>query len=77
MVLLIANEGPLGPEWRDHPLKGRLVEGKVLVDGMALSEGSVVTVVTREPFQGVQLKRRCHRRGDSLVEGGCRQRFGS
>ena len=22
MVLLIANEGPLGPEWLDHPLKG-------------------------------------------------------
>jgi mRNA interferase YafQ len=22
MMLLIANEGPLGPEWFDHPLKG-------------------------------------------------------
>jgi mRNA interferase YafQ len=22
MLLLIANEGPLGPEWLDHPLKG-------------------------------------------------------
>ena len=22
MVLLIANDGPLGPEWRDHPLGG-------------------------------------------------------
>jgi mRNA interferase YafQ len=22
MLLLIANEGPLGPEWSDHPLKG-------------------------------------------------------
>ncbi len=22
MLLLIANEGPLGPEWRDHPLSG-------------------------------------------------------
>ena len=22
MLLLIANEGPLGPEWRDHALKG-------------------------------------------------------
>ncbi|HKY94024.1 MAG TPA: type II toxin-antitoxin system YafQ family toxin [Kiloniellales bacterium] len=22
MLLLIANEAPLGPEWRDHPLKG-------------------------------------------------------
>jgi mRNA interferase YafQ len=22
MMLLIANEGPLGPEWHDHPLKG-------------------------------------------------------
>ncbi len=23
MLLLIANDGPLGPEWRDHPLKGQ------------------------------------------------------
>lgn len=23
MTLLIANEGPLGPEWSDRPLKGR------------------------------------------------------
>ena len=23
MLLLIANDGPLGPEWKDHPLKGR------------------------------------------------------
>lgn len=23
MLLLIANEGPLGPAWKDHPLKGR------------------------------------------------------
>ena len=22
MFLLIANDGPLGPEWKDHPLKG-------------------------------------------------------
>lgn len=22
MQLLVANDGPLGPEWRDHPLKG-------------------------------------------------------
>jgi len=22
MVLLVANDGPLGPEWLDHPLKG-------------------------------------------------------
>jgi mRNA interferase YafQ len=22
MWLLIANDGPLGPEWRDHPLRG-------------------------------------------------------
>jgi mRNA interferase YafQ len=22
MVLLIAKDGPLGPEWADHPLKG-------------------------------------------------------
>ena len=24
MLLLVANEGPLGPEWRDHALKGEL-----------------------------------------------------
>jgi mRNA interferase YafQ len=23
MLLLIANDGPLGPEWLDHPLKGK------------------------------------------------------
>lgn len=22
ILMLIANDGPLGPEWRDHPLKG-------------------------------------------------------
>ncbi|MDR2839052.1 MAG: type II toxin-antitoxin system YafQ family toxin [Azonexus sp.] len=22
MLLLIANDGPLGPEWKDHPLHG-------------------------------------------------------
>ena len=22
MLMLIANDGPLGPEWSDHPLKG-------------------------------------------------------
>jgi len=22
MLLLVANDGPLGPEWEDHPLKG-------------------------------------------------------
>lgn len=22
MILLIANDGPMGPEWLDHPLKG-------------------------------------------------------
>lgn len=22
ILLLVANDGPLGPEWRDHPLKG-------------------------------------------------------
>jgi mRNA interferase YafQ len=22
MVLLVANDVPLGPEWKDHPLKG-------------------------------------------------------
>ena len=34
---------------------GKVVEGKVLVDGMTLPEGAVVTVVTREPSGGVQL----------------------
>ena len=34
---------------------GKVVEGKVLVDGMELPEGAVVTVVTREPSQGVRL----------------------
>ena len=34
---------------------GKVVEGKVLVDGMTLPEGAVVTVVTREPSNGVQL----------------------
>lgn len=34
---------------------GKVVDGKVLVDGMTLPEGAVVTVVTREPDQGVQL----------------------
>ena len=24
MLLLIANDAPLGPEWLDHPLKGNL-----------------------------------------------------
>ena len=23
MLMLIANDGPLGPEWKDHPLKGQ------------------------------------------------------
>ena len=26
MLLLIANEAPLGPEWLDHPLKGEWAE---------------------------------------------------
>ena len=26
MLLLIANDGPLGPEWLDHPLKGEWVD---------------------------------------------------
>jgi mRNA interferase YafQ len=26
MLLLIANDGPLGPEWLDHPLGGDLFE---------------------------------------------------
>lgn len=34
---------------------GKVVDGKVLVDGMTLPEGAVVTVVTREPDHGVQL----------------------
>lgn len=25
MLLLVANDAPLGPEWRDHPLKGNWV----------------------------------------------------
>jgi hypothetical protein len=34
---------------------GMVVDGKVLVDGMTLPEGAVVTVVTRESSQGVLL----------------------
>lgn len=34
---------------------GKVVDGKVLVDGMTLPEGAVVTVVTRESSQGVLL----------------------
>lgn len=34
---------------------GKVVEGKVLVDGMTLPEGAVVTVVTLEPSDGVRL----------------------
>ena len=34
---------------------GKVVDGKVLVDGMTLPEGAVVTVITREAEQGVQL----------------------
>lgn len=26
MILLVANEAPLGPEWLDHPLKGQWSE---------------------------------------------------
>lgn len=26
MLMLIANESPLGPEWLDHPLKGEWVD---------------------------------------------------
>ena len=26
MLLLIANDAPLGPEWRDHPLKGAWID---------------------------------------------------
>lgn len=26
MLLLIANDGPLGPEWLDHPLQGEWVD---------------------------------------------------
>jgi hypothetical protein len=33
---------------------GKVVGGKVLVDGMTLPEGAVVTIVTREP-EGVRL----------------------
>jgi stringent starvation protein B len=34
---------------------GTVVEGKVLVEGVTLPEGSVVTVLTREPGKGVLL----------------------
>lgn len=34
---------------------GKVVGGKVLVDGMTLPEGATVTVVTRESSQGVRL----------------------
>ncbi|MEO7852678.1 MAG: hypothetical protein ABIR94_10570 [Rubrivivax sp.] len=34
---------------------GTVVEGKVVLDGMELPEGSVVTVLTQEPEQEVQL----------------------
>ena len=26
MLLLVANDAPLAPEWRDHPLKGELAQ---------------------------------------------------
>jgi len=29
MLLLIANDAPLGPEWLDHPLKGDWVDHRV------------------------------------------------
>ena len=35
-------------------ITGKVVGGKVLVDGMTLPEGAVVTIVTREP-EGVRL----------------------
>ena len=28
MLLLIANDGPLGPEWLDHPLKGEWADAR-------------------------------------------------
>jgi stringent starvation protein B len=34
---------------------GIVVEGKVLVEGVTLPEGSVVTIFTREPSKGVTL----------------------
>lgn len=34
---------------------GTVVEGKVLVEGVTLPEGSVVTVFTREPSTGLKL----------------------
>jgi mRNA-degrading endonuclease YafQ of YafQ-DinJ toxin-antitoxin module len=30
MILLIANDGPLGPEWLDHALSGRLIANATL-----------------------------------------------
>lgn len=57
MLLLIANDGPLGPEWLDHPLKGEWagfrechVGGDFLliyeVDDKAGKGGSIVFVRT-------------------------------
>ena len=57
MLLLIANDGPLGPEWLDHPLKGRWsgyrechIDGDFLliyeVDEAAGKGGSIVFVRT-------------------------------
>ena len=34
---------------------GTVVEGKVLIEGMTLPEGSVVTGITQEPQRGVRL----------------------
>ena len=34
---------------------GTVVERKVLIEGMTLPEGSVVTVITQEPQRGVRL----------------------
>ena len=34
---------------------GTVVEGKVQIEGMTLPEGSLVTVITREPRNGVRL----------------------
>lgn len=33
MLLLIANDGPLGPEWKDHPLVGRWSDHRELHAG--------------------------------------------
>lgn len=55
MLLLIANDGPLGPEWLDHPLKGEWSDNRechiggdflliYAIDNAAGKGGSIVFV---------------------------------